>query len=72
MKPIRRYYNRKQVADILGVKCYEVTSKIATLKDRARADIRRLEKKILKLSPGKKGTKYTDYHLEQLRNEISK
>ena len=46
------------------------------IKDKAKSEIRRLEKKVEKLSLGKRGggsaSRYTDYHLEQLRNEIMK
>lgn len=68
----KKTYTRKELAAILSVKCYEVSNKLVTMKHRAKAEIKRLEKKIAKLSPGKKGTRYTDYHLEQLRNEITK
>lgn len=76
MKPIRRYYTRKEVAEQLGIKCYQVSYKLMGIKDKAKSEIRRLEKKVEKLSLGKRGggsaSRYTDYHLEQLRNEIIK
>ena len=64
MKNIRRYYTRKQVAELLGVKSHEVTSRLIHLQALSRQEIRRQLKRIDKLHAY---GKYTDYHLYALK-----
>lgn len=65
MKSIRRYYTRKQVAELLGVKSYAVTSRLihleAVCKQEIKRQLRRMEK--LQASRGR----YTEFHIEAIK-----
>lgn len=73
MKSIRRYYTRKEVAELLGVKGYQVSSKISTMKGTIKWEIKRQEKMLRFLSVGiGKGNKFkfTEKHIELLREQF--